>query len=133
MRLPTSIKGALLGLLIYDALLVFHLARFGGVHYCVPNIAGWAGRYPGFGWTWELSAINLPVNLIDDVPSLRERWVVPQSVAFYVGEFKAPKAWSATTWVISGVVGNTLAGLVLGGLTGFVRGRARWAHPVGRG
>ena len=75
-----AVDGVLTGLGLYAVLLTIHLAKFRTIAYSVPNIAGWAGSYPGYGWTWELTAINMPADLIDRSPRLRNRGARPQVV-----------------------------------------------------
>jgi hypothetical protein len=117
-------------LLVYALLLFVHLAKFGTIAYGVPNIAGWAGRYPGYGWTWELTAINLPAELVHRVPWLRHRLVVPQAVSGHgFLHRKIPKAWSPARWLIAGALGYAIAGLAVGCLVAIVRARTRATRP----
>jgi hypothetical protein len=76
--------GTLVGLAVYLALLVVHLMKFRTVSHAVPSICTWAGRHPGYCFTWELTAINLPARLIaDHVPTLRDGGLVPQRIRFH--------------------------------------------------
>lgn len=122
--------GFLLGLAFYAALLTMHLAKFGTVEYRVPNVAVWTGRFPGFGYTWDLTAINLPARLVRKLPGLRRR-VLPQAIRFPTESVDAPRAWSMDIWLFTGALGYTLAGLALGCIAraGAVLVRGATARP----
>ena len=128
-----AVDGVLTGLGLYAVLLTIHLAKFRTIAYSVPNIAGWAGSYPGYGWTWELTAINMPADLIDRSPRLRNRGARPQVVTGHGVRFPESRSWSATGWVVSGVAGYALAGVVLGSFAWGVRSLGRsWARRSAR-
>jgi hypothetical protein len=126
-------RGALLGFSIYTVLLVIHLVKFGGIYHAVPNIAGYAGRYPGYGFTWDLDLINVPADLLRPRPAtVREArdpkgWVTSQTLTHYSNhpkvlardprgwaDTKRPRAWNPWTWLATGVLGYTFVGLGAG-------------------
>jgi hypothetical protein len=107
------LRGALAGLACYAVLLGVHLVKFRKIEYAVPNIAGYAGPYPGYGFTWDLTAVNLPTRLL-------RSWGVrvrPQVIRFHGERRRAPSLWSPWVWVGVGASGYAMAGalLVLGG------------------
>jgi hypothetical protein len=118
---------ASIGVACYALLLAVHVAKFGAIRHGVPNIAGWAGRYPGYGWTWDLVAVNLPADLFDRVawrmPWLRDRGVIPQVVTGHTVHHDDPEGWRAGRWIAAGAIGYAITGAVVGMLAG-VRRRA---------
>jgi hypothetical protein len=115
-----ALAGAFVGLAVYLALLIAHLVQYRTISHAVPSICTWAGRYPGYCYTWDLTALNLSARLIDDAQALRGRGVMPQRVRFHGERPRVPPAWNASAWVAAGALGYAIACALVAGLCSLV-------------
>lgn len=111
-----ALTGARFGLAAYLCLLAYHVHWFRTIEHAVPNVATWAGRYPGFGFTWELTALNVPARLVARLLAPSRPWIMPQRIRAQRHPPRVPASWNAGAWVTTGALGYVAAGSAAGGL-----------------